>query len=78
MADVFHKATWEKVQAGDVVLLPWASLSEIVEAEVVEAKTEGSAFLGKPRVYVDFEAVGSHFHKWAFDPEAVIYIKSRL
>lgn len=78
MAEVFHKETWARVRAGDVVLLPWSSLVEVVEAAVVAVKAATSPLDGRELVLADLDAVGERFREWPFDRETVAYVRSRF
>ncbi len=74
--DAFHKTTWSQVKAGDIVLVPWESLSEIAEVEVATCRTL-PGLDGKPLVRIGFRFCAAGY-ELSFDPEAVAYIQSRL
>jgi hypothetical protein len=74
----FCKATWSKVRAGDVVLMPWASLHEVVEITVDAVAKEKSKRDGTEYVVASFNFSGHHYPRWSFDPNDVAYVRSRL
>jgi hypothetical protein len=78
MREVFSKTTWSEVRAGDVVLMPWASLDQLAEAEVVDIRAGTSEIDGAPAVFASLHIDEERFAGWAFDPEAVAYVRSRL
>lgn len=75
MTNAFHKTTWSQVRAGDTVLIPWESLSEITEVGVVTCRTF-AGFDGKPLVRIGFRFCSAGY-ELSFDPEATAYIQSR-
>jgi len=78
MAEMFCKATWSQVRAGDVVLMPWTSLDQVIEAEIVEVWEGASEVFGGPAILASLHIDTERFARWAFDPEAVAYVRSRL
>jgi len=79
MAEIFFcKATWSQVKAGDIVLMPWSSLDQVVEAEIVEVWPGRSEKDGAPAVFASLHIDTERFARWAFDPKAVAYVKSRF
>jgi len=72
----FHKTTWAKVEKGDVALMAWQSLREIVEIEIAEVTRE--TFHGAELVLVSFDYAGDRYPRWSFNPKAVAYVRSRL
>lgn len=78
MAEMFCKATWSQVKAGDVVLMPWASLTDVVEIKIDAVAKEKSKRDGKEYVVASFDCDGDHFPRWSFDPKAVAYVRWRL
>jgi len=78
MAELFHKATWSQVRAGDVVLMPWTSLDQVIEAEIVEVWEGRSERDGRPAVFASLHIDDERFARWAFYPEAVAYVRSRF
>lgn len=76
--ELFHKATWAEVRAGDVVLMPWSSLDQVAEALIVEVDAGRSVVDGREAVFASLHIDDERFARWAFDPEAVAYVKSRL
>ncbi|HKQ90871.1 MAG TPA: hypothetical protein VJZ77_09325 [Blastocatellia bacterium] len=76
--ELFHKATWAEVRAGDVVLMPWSSIDQVFEAEVVEAEAGRTEKDGRPAVFASLSIDEDRCVRWTFDPEAVAYVRSRL
>jgi hypothetical protein len=77
MGETFCKATWGQVKAGDVVLMPWTSLDQVTEAEIYEV-WPGAFNDGRPAVFASLHIDDLRFARWAFDPKAVAYVRSRL
>jgi hypothetical protein len=79
MAETFFcKATWADVKAGDVVLMPWTLLDQVAEAEIVEVWEGKFEVDGRPAVFASLHIDDMRFARWAFEPEAVAYVRSRL
>jgi len=78
MAEMFCKSTWSKVRAGDVVLMPWASLDYVAEAEVVEVREGRSEKDDRPMILASLHVDDVRFAGWAFHPEAPAYVRSRF
>jgi hypothetical protein len=76
MSNLFHKTTWSKVKAGDVVLKAWDSLGRIVEVEIEQCLTE-PGLDGKPLVIARFGFDGLHYGQ-SFDPDETVYVQSRF
>jgi hypothetical protein len=72
----FCKATWAQVEKGDVVLMAWQSLRNIVEVEIARVDREANG--GGDRVMATFDYLGHRFERWSFNPESVVYVRSRL
>lgn len=75
---LFHKATWSEVRARDVVLMPWTSIDQVIEVEVVEVEEGRSEIDGRPAVFASLYIDEEKYVRWAFDPEAVAYVRSRF
>jgi len=78
MTEVFHKVTWAQVRAGDVVLMPWSSLEDLAEMEIVEAEAGRSEKDGRPVIFTSLSLDEDKCVRWAFKPEGVAYVRSRL
>jgi hypothetical protein len=76
--ELFCKATWSQVKAGDIVLMPWSMLDQVVEAEIVEVWSGLSEIDGGQAVFASLHIDTERFARWAFDPEATAYVRSRL
>jgi hypothetical protein len=78
MAEMFCKATWSQVKAGDVVLMPWSDLYEVVEVPVLAVEKEEARTDNGRRILASMEIAGAQFLKLPFDPNGVAYVKSRF
>jgi len=76
MENIFHKTTWSQVKAGDIVLVPWESLSEIAEVEVINARSY-PGIDGKMLVRIGFRFSGAGY-ELSFDPDGTAYAQSRF
>ena len=74
----FCKSIWSQVEKGDVVLMAWQSLREIVEIELTKVEAITTTLDGRETILVTFDFCGHRFPRWSFDPEAVVYVRSRL
>lgn len=76
--ELYHKVTWSEVKARDFVLMPWTTVDQVIEVEVVEAETGRSEIDGRPAVFASLSIDEEKCVRWTFDPEAVAYVRSRL
>jgi hypothetical protein len=78
MADHWCRASWGQIQEGDVVLMPWSGLSEVVEAEVLGVDREQDQADSRRLMYADLQIGETNFPRWSFDPTATAYVKARF
>jgi hypothetical protein len=77
-APVWLKATWEQVKPDDVILMPAISLTEIVQAKVLDVRGEDEQDDSRRLVYASLEWMDTVFPRWSFDPRATVYVKARF